>query len=225
MLVWVSSSDTSGMAPTPQWRDEALGQIVCRRCGRLDRRWYPKQVDIHFLEHEDGPILLAGFRTPLRAFRRDFIDQIRPCMRDFIFGRCYDNKGREVKRYVTAYTKNWLVEHRDESTKYVRCPECGIFNSNVVLPPGYVLRHELPPGPVYQGCAGALYLDVDLADRVDWSPFPDVRLHRFEIRDTPLAGWRSPDDPDIPEWGAGTADAERRMREQWLDKWLKPPGT
>lgn len=75
---------------------------------------------------------------------------------------------------------------------------------------------------MWQGSSGELYLYADLANRVDWSPFSDVKLYRFDIRDTPLPGWRSRDDPDIPEWGSG-AERLRRERDEWLDKWLKPP--
>ena len=225
MIARVSSSSTSGMAPTREWRERAAGTILCPRCGRFDRRWYPRPVDVDLLEWEDGPILLSGFRAGLSLYRSDFIEQVATFMRDFVIGRCYE-KGRLVARYVTAYSLRYVVEHRDEKTKYRRCAECGLFTTDVILPPGYVLRQELPPGLVYSGSVGGIYLDANLCDGVNWSRYPDVQLHRFEVRDTPLPGWRSRDDPDIVEWGEACKQAEKEMRQrrdEWLDKWLKPP--
>lgn len=177
------------------------------------------------LEWEDGPIVLSGFRADIVIYRADFIDQIKPFMRDFVFGCCY-HKGRPIKRYATAYALRYVVRHRDERTKYWYCAACGRFSSDVILPPGYFLRSELPSGPVYGGASGDIYMDADLCDRMDWSRYPDVQLHRFEVRDTPLPGWHSRDDPEVMEWGAALQQAEKELRQRgdsWLDKWLKPP--
>lgn len=216
MIVKVSSRHQSGSHGTLEWRKQATGTIICPVCFRVDRRWYPRPIDVYLQELAQWPIVTGGYRTAVSMFHTDFIAQIRPYMKRFVFGRCFTNTGALIPEYLTAYCDLWIVTH-SQNTKYFRCEHCGIRDSSVVGRAGYVLRTDLGGESVWANSSGQLFLAERLVNEIDWSQFPDVRFYRFKVLD------KHPKGQGEPVWEGYAAARERGLQQHrgdWLEKFL-----
>ena len=81
-----------------------------------------------------------------------------------------------------------VIIRGDRRTDYYICSMCGAISSVSFEP--YALRSELAEAEVFQDTIACLYLGEDLARKLPWNKFADVKPFVIPVRDEPL-----PDDP------------------------------
>lgn len=134
-----------------------------------------------------------------RIFHLDFIEQIKPYMKGFVFGKCYLPDRTIVKEYVTCYTKDFVILRGAPGSSYIQCEQC---KTVVGSPkgPAYVLRSSLKDHRVYQDAIQSLYIDEELAMSIDFSRWPRTELEQIAIRDRPIDKVRLISDPEDMQW-------------------------
>lgn len=201
-MMWLArSTSDDGPDADPDWLHRTEGELYCRECRTMNRRLYPKPIDV-VLQCVPPRTWSEGilFRVAIPVFRSDFAKLIvNECPR-MVIGTCRLTNGQIVKDYVTMYREKWVLMRGDRATKTRVCHVCGSVWTDLVMVfpgrPAYLLRHQLSDESVYQDCSGSLLLQDNLVRRIDWSRFPDMRLQQVSVRDTPLDGKQLPGDPD-----------------------------
>jgi hypothetical protein len=201
MFSRLASKNKEHFHAEPAWVEDAAGRIFCPDCRTIYRSRHPEPIDVTLMEWPEAPAVCGRpARAGVPIFGSDFVAQIGECLPDAAIGRCLTADGQVFQEYVTMYLPRCVLMRGDTKTKYKVCKGCGAIWTDLVMVfpgrPAYLLRHQLTDALIYQGGYGSLFIARELANRLDWSPFPDVRLEPVEVRDTPLDGRRLPGDPD-----------------------------
>ena len=196
-LVEISTNLNEHFVPDRNWVSNTKKEF-CARCNKLLRERYPKSVDVKLKNYPKNIIGAYCGDIGLTVYHNDFIDQIKQCMPDFVFGKCYDRKDRLISNYVTCYSPHTIVIHgiyvrEGKVSKFVECPVCHqLTGCGSTAEIHYVLESELSDQLVYQDGYGDLYLDTALADQVDFSPWPDAVFNSVIVKDRPEPGHEVP---------------------------------
>jgi hypothetical protein len=188
---------------TREWRRFESENYYCRKetCCKLDRSRFPEPIDVVIKALPKGKYLREGvFNSRADVYHVDFINQIRPYMEGFVFGKCFLADGSLVKDYVTCYSKDFIVIRGALGSKYIECAECGNVVDHPAKEPQYVLRRYLKGKKVYQSVTQCLFLDEELAMKLDFSPWVKTELEPIPICDKPVDRRRLLCDTETPDW-------------------------
>lgn len=189
-IVELSSKDVNKYThPDQRWAREQIGKTLCSTCFKRRRDLYPTPVNVPILELEKGTSYHGIFRAGVDIIHEKLLAFLRPYLRDYVLGRCFWwVDGAVLPDYHSIYFRDYFTMRGDGTTSYYVCDGCGFIGGVSVNP--YVLRSELPDGVAFQERATGLYVSADLARKLPWRQFPDLKPFMIPVRDEPL-----PDDP------------------------------
>ncbi len=173
---------------TGSWRNEATGVIFCPDCASILKTHWPKPIDIELYGDPGYRLESLICWIGLCIFHRDFLQQIRSHLKRFVMGRCFDREGHLDERYQTCYTNSTIVVRGNKDSKYWICKLCNSVSPNGWYGKQYTLSQYLTQDMVYMNASGIMYLDQELADTIDFSPWPDVNLKTIDVLDQPKDG-------------------------------------
>ena len=199
----VTSNDEEWLHTTKEWLRYERDNYKCKNvdCYRLDRSIFPNPIDIVIKKTPKQNLICSGVAFSLgRIFHLDFIEQIKPYMEGFVFGACYLPDKTLVKDYVTCYSKDFIVVRGAYGSKYIQCQACGSVVGHPAKEPKYVLNDCLRGRKVFQNAIQLLYIDEDLAMKLDFSPWVKTELEPIPICDKPVDRRRLLCDTETPDW-------------------------
>ena len=199
----ITSNDEEWLHTTKEWRRFERDNYKCKNkaCNKLERNLFPKSIDAVIKKVPMQRLVCSGiFDSMANIYHVDFISQIRPHMEGFVFGKCFLPDGTVVKDYVTCYSKDFVVIRGSIGSSYIECAECGNIVGHPAKEPRYVLRRYLKERKVYQDAIMSLYLDEDLAMKLDFSPWVKTELEPIPICDKPVDRRRLLCDTETPDW-------------------------
>ena len=197
MPIVVGTNHHESVGADVQWWKNVYPQYHCPSCRGLDLTLFPRPIDA-YLKTDPGHRVtgLVSF-TRIAIFHRDFVMQIAKHLDGFALGKVYGPEQTINPLYQTCYTDSIIVLRGDRNAKYYVCKECGWVKLNMGgQRHRYILKKHLPRSFVFQVDTMDLLLAEDLADLIDWSPWPDVRLDKVKVIDRPFDKHRLPGDPD-----------------------------
>ena len=199
----VTSDYDACLQTTHEWRRFEKENYYCKKdtCYRLDRFRFPEPIDVVITGLPPKKYLREGVsNSRADIYHIDFINQIRLYMDGFVFGKCFLPDGTVVKDYVTCYSKDFIVIRGAIGSSYIECAECGNIVGHPAKEPRYVLRRYLKERKVYQDAIMSLYLDEDLAMKLDFSPWVKTELEPIPICDKPVDRRRLLCDTETLDW-------------------------
>jgi len=198
----VTSNDEEWLHTTKEWLRYERDNYKCKNkeCYRLDRSKFPGPIDTVIKKTPKQKMICSGVAFSMgRIFHLDFIEQIKPYMKRFVFGKCYLPDRTIVKEYVTCYTKDFVILRGAPGSSYIQCEQCKTVVGSP-KDPVYVLRSSLKDRRVYQDAIQSLYIDEELALNIDFSRWPRTELEQIAIRDRPIDKIRLISDPEDMQW-------------------------
>jgi hypothetical protein len=199
----VGFHEAEGLLPQREWFDSVLDKYFCKDCEKVDRRRYPEPIDITLdIIPRNMSVGEAHFAV-LGVIHVRLLEVLLPYMTmgGFVFGRCFDHKGRLLEDYRTYYADRVINVRGAEGSSWGLCRRCGAlwYHPRSLV---YVLSRELDEHHLYQDAFCGLYVDQWLSENLDWPVFDDFSLSAIPVLDRPLDGFRLPGDPD---WSSGGA--------------------
>lgn len=187
-MVKISTNHPNTVMSPSLWRHAEFGKTLCAECHRVDRNQYPRPFDVKLDEYPRHAITGSVWDIGVYIFHVDFIEQIKPYLGGYVLGKCYNEKNNLIKRYVTYYSRDYIVVRGNKQSKYWVCKTCGAVSSSGWHGMQYTLREYLGDSLIYQTVSCSMFIDEDLALELDFSPWPDVVLEPIAIRDEPMDG-------------------------------------
>ncbi len=178
-----------------EWRDKVSGKMFCRGCGRILQALFPQPIYVKLSELPDGLSVGPVEGAAIGIIHVRFLHRLMDHINGFAFGDVYGRREAKIDEYRTWYPDRVILIRGSGAPQPRECQACGGIDYRIVGDP-YVLRHQMGTRHVYHDDKCNIYVDDWLADLVDWSDFPDLRLDPVPIRDYPEDGWCLPGDPD-----------------------------
>lgn len=213
LLYAVWSRITDAIVGDLQWKRRVVGSVFCSNCKGILAGVYPQPIDVYLSSPPKGiggPVWIAG----VSVFRREFIELVRPHLKDRVFGRCFHQDTSRmpaeidpaepqihpeptlIQQYIVCYGSNELFVRGGPDTEYESCPVCGRIQRTDPPNDFSIVRNDLDANVIYQDKIGTMYLHENLVAQLDLSLFKDLRLRAVPVLDRPLDGQRLPWDPD-----------------------------
>ena len=148
---------------SPEWKQIALGTVLCPECKVVRPEWHHRPVDVAVRPAPRKAAFVHLWWKGLKVFRRDVIKVLERYMEDFVIGTCTDeNSGALVEDYVTCTTRNRIVLVGNEYSQYNECGACDAKWLKTARQPALYLKVEDIPvlgRHVYQDWRGSLLVD------------------------------------------------------------------
>jgi hypothetical protein len=171
------------------WIREQRGKVLCDYCAKRRPQVYPAPIDIPIRQLPKGTTYDGVHYGGVGIIHVRLLEFLQPHLRGHVLGQCLWWKDHSIMPdYRSIYMPPGVIIRGDRRTDYYVCSWCGAI-STVSFEP-YVLRNELEDAEVFQDAIDCLYLGEDLARKLPWSKFTDVKPFVIPVRDEPL-----PDDP------------------------------
>lgn len=179
--------------PEDSWAQDQRGKTLCATCFKRRLDLYPTAIDVPLRQIPRGTSYDGVFQGGVGIMHERLREFLESHMRDYVMGRCLSwEDGTILPEYRSIYFRNVITLRGDEDTQYYICRCCGTIG--VVPEAPYVLRRELPDAAVFQDRIACLYLGEDLARKLPWRQFPDVKACVIPVRNELL-----PDD-ELPAY-------------------------
>ena len=184
------------------WLEKAYQKDVCSLCGYINRRQYPKSLDVILDNPPDGHTSAMIENTKITVWRRDFLNLISSYLEGFTIGKCWLSDGTEIEQYATCYGPTYIIIRGNKNSRYDICTGCGTIKS--IIPPGpeYVLLNNLDERKVYQDAECRIYLSEDIAFQFDFDNWGEdkafIGLNAVSVREYPADGQKLPGDTVKP---------------------------
>lgn len=188
-MLLLKKKDDWWILPTSDWRQKAVGPILCGTCVRIHSAVYPMPIEPH-LRQLSGKRSVEGIgHGGPTIMRNDLVALLKPFMPEFVWGRCFDKNGDLIKTHNACYTKSWIwIRGGTGSHSRGRCPECDRPRYTRKGDP-YVLRRELnSKAHVYQDGINTVYVTEHIRDLIPWRQFSDIELFPIDVLDEPTDG-------------------------------------
>ena len=187
-LIEISTNHPNPVISPSLWRHAEFGKTLCADCHRVDRTKYPRSFDVKLEEYPHHVITGSVWDIGVKIFHIDFIEQIKPYLAHYVLGKCYDEKNKLIKQYVTCYGRDYIVARGNKQSNYYVCKSCGAVSSSGWHGMQYTLREYLSDPLIYQNVSCSMFIDDDLALKLDFSAWPDAVLEPIAIKDEPMDG-------------------------------------
>jgi hypothetical protein len=177
------------LLPANRWARSERGRLFCPNCLIVRQELYPQPVDMYLHQLPNGTSYGSVFGACVGVIHRALYEELTPHLSHLARGRCFWENGSPLDDYYSVYHADRICIRGDSTGIPYVCKVCRSILDACTDDP-YVLRSELPDYEVFQDRICSLYVSEDLAERVDWTRFPDIELVRIEVRDE-----LQPDDP------------------------------
>lgn len=193
MLLNVVSKADWAPSARRYWLEKAQNTILCKYCGTVNRKLFPEPVDIVLTEVPKGSLMHVWY-IGIRVFRRNFIARLEPYMKDYVLGKCYDEKEKLIKDYVTCYMRKYLVLRGQQGSNYEVCPECNTVRG-IGIAPHYVPRFYVNNGVVFMDSSCHIYVDHELCLKLHLDKIKDIEFDAIPVVEGVVDGQHLPIDP------------------------------
>jgi hypothetical protein len=194
-LKMVCSNHPDPIHSTGEWRRKAYGSILCKECHLLNRNIFPEPIDVTLNERPQFRITGGVWWTGVRIFHKSFLEQIKEKIEDFVIGRCFDKDGNLITDFVTCYSKDYIVIRGQKGSKYEICNECNTISPIPGINPHYIPRFYLTNSLIYMDSDCSMYIEENLAKKINFTPWTDLEFETIPIIDKPVDGQILPIDP------------------------------
>jgi hypothetical protein len=196
LLYRLNSNSYFPIHTTGQWREEAIGIVMCPQCSSVDLSRFPEPIDIVLNDYPTGIVGGGVFFTGVSIFHTNLIRQMQDVLpqSEFALGRCLDADGRLIEEFLTCYSRAFIVRRGQVGSRYKVCTGCGAIET-IARMPHYIPRFYLSHLHVYMDRVCRMYLSDTLVRSLDFSQWPDVDLKAVPIQDDVVDGQHLPLDP------------------------------
>lgn len=180
-LYEISSDHSDPVNIGEQWRRDSEGKTICRECKSI----FPSVKHLHPQLKSIPKDMTTGivFFYKMSIHCKSLIKLLGPLPENVICGPCYGCDKKLIPTHELCFSHSYLPVFSDEGTKYYDCFTCK-KRYTFVHPnsPKYVSDEFLDDRQVYMDQFGGFLISDRLADKLDFSGFPDLILNKIEIR-------------------------------------------
>ncbi|HOV77295.1 MAG TPA: hypothetical protein PLS24_04660 [Sedimentisphaerales bacterium] len=189
---------TTHIVPNPEWWYSEMGKTWCKNCRTLRRELYPKPIDVCVGMIETGNPIGFVSRAPIGVIRNDLRDVLRPWLRGFVFGRCFERNNVLIATHSTFYSREYVHCRGGPGSIYKLCSQCGAVSTREMLPPECYMVHEIGDKPLVHDILCDTLVSEEVCNVLRAEKIRGLRIQPYPVVDRPSDGWKLPNDP--PDW-------------------------